>query len=1220
MEWAMGTVLFADVSGFTPMSEALSVLGAEGAEILTDILNRYFADMIGVIHSHGGQVMKFGGDAILCFFPDKPQAADGRRQEEDGNATAPFMGAPAQAEACGSISTSLRCALVAARKMQEGMTRFQNIRTPVKKFALKMKIGIAHGEVLLAGVGDPNVRCDYVFAGEPVDATSDAEHHAVAGEIIFAGDGPKVQSSKFKVEEIESGFHRILDVSSPPVSHLPSPVSPTRTSSSELRASASYLIREVYDLVASGHAAQVGALLEIVPVFLKFTGFTYTREGFDLPLFDAFFRTVMEVTQRHGGRLNRISMGDKGSTALLLFGAPNPLEKKEALACQWALELGAAVRARFPRLTVGAGLNSGRVFTGIVGGSGRWEYTVMGDAVNFAARLMQGAEAGQACVGEVFAKRAREVYGFDDLGERKFKGKTEPLAVFALKERRRAGWTAEGIERPVGREKEREALLGHLDAAFKGAPGMAVVEGEPGVGKSFLSSHILREAHRRGWRTVPAKGEITRRSHAYAPWVDLFEDLLFRGSPPETGILDQCLEKEDQPYHSWFREFFGLPFETNGEIPAYDEETRKRLFQHRLALLLLRQAQEKPLFLFLDDLHWFDTLSLDFLASLLNHYKNQRTFILSATRPVWAKKDFEHRATVHFISLADLDRDGCRTLAEGRLGGKVRDALTDFLYDRARGNPFFTHQLLDYLLHEDLMETRLGEWLLKRGVEQKGALSGIEILLAQINRLPVVEQAHMRTAACIGPTFSATVLEKVRGSAFRKKAMKGLLERGYIQPLEGDTWSFPHTLVQETVYQAMPQKIRRRIHRRIGQCLEAFHAGRMEPYYPNLANHFLLGGVKDKAVRYGEAAGNYLFRTLSFPESSHYFARALEVVGRARHPRKYDIALALSRAMLKSGRLSECLAVARRLRHMPLDPEDARKYWAYIYQIDAMEKLGRYDYVDEANAILRSLPAPHASLANPIRHLIGIAYYRKGEFDKALDMFNVITRDDRSSIDMDMVASSWIHIAAIENKRARQEGATAIIHRGLEIVHRQNSPYHELRLQQAYAVILMENRKYDEAKHLYERMLPHIEHYGDVYLLAAVHLNLGLIETWLAHWPEASGQLSEASKIFSALGVLNGYAKSQMNLGILAFYRTEFQKAYDYYYEGTKALEKAGEMTEVCHGCFNLSEACVKLNRKREAYQWHKKGIESFHQEDSPKLYQMFQDLEEQIKQLQTAE
>ena len=354
MEWVEGTVLFADVSGFTPMSEALSVLGAEGAEILTDILNRYFADMIGIIHVHGGQVMKFGGDAILCFFPESSlsgkdrQAAGGRRQEE---AKLPNLGLGTwnlePGEEAGS-SISLPNALAAAWKMQEGMGRFQKIKTPVKRFALKMKIGIAHGECLLAGVGDPAVRCDYVFAGDPVDLTSDAEHHAVAGEIVFAGEQCKMQDAKCKMEIVKPGFWRILDIPAEfetrnqKLDAVPAP--PSSASGPPSSALRPFLIAEVHDMVASGHTTQVGALLEIVPVFLKFAGFTYTREGFDLPLFDAFFRTLMEVTERHGGRLNRISMGDKGSTAFLLFGAPNPLEKKELLASQWALDIMAALR------------------------------------------------------------------------------------------------------------------------------------------------------------------------------------------------------------------------------------------------------------------------------------------------------------------------------------------------------------------------------------------------------------------------------------------------------------------------------------------------------------------------------------------------------------------------------------------------------------------------------------------------------------------------------------------------------------------------------------------------------------------------------------------------------------------------------------------------------------------------------------------------------------
>ncbi|HEY4492104.1 MAG TPA: adenylate/guanylate cyclase domain-containing protein, partial [Acidobacteriota bacterium] len=134
-EWLSGTVLFADVSGFTPLSEALSVSGAAGSEMLSDTLNRYFSEMVSIVHSCGGDVMKFGGDSILCLFADQADSQN---------------------------------AMIAAFKMQQASSGFRSVKTPSAKFKLQMKIGIAYGEVFLGAIGDPAVRCDYVFAGEAV--------------------------------------------------------------------------------------------------------------------------------------------------------------------------------------------------------------------------------------------------------------------------------------------------------------------------------------------------------------------------------------------------------------------------------------------------------------------------------------------------------------------------------------------------------------------------------------------------------------------------------------------------------------------------------------------------------------------------------------------------------------------------------------------------------------------------------------------------------------------------------------------------------------------------------------------------------------------------------------------------------------------------------------------------------------------------------------------
>src|SRR5262249_2246350 len=126
-EWLPGTLLFADISGFTPMTAALSLLGPEGCEVLSGMMNRYFSEMISIIHSHQGDVLKFGGDSLLCFFPG---------------------------------DDSLPRTLWAAHRMRESMKKFRNLRTPAGRFTLRMKTGIATGEVLLAGIGDPDSRCD----------------------------------------------------------------------------------------------------------------------------------------------------------------------------------------------------------------------------------------------------------------------------------------------------------------------------------------------------------------------------------------------------------------------------------------------------------------------------------------------------------------------------------------------------------------------------------------------------------------------------------------------------------------------------------------------------------------------------------------------------------------------------------------------------------------------------------------------------------------------------------------------------------------------------------------------------------------------------------------------------------------------------------------------------------------------------------------------------
>ena len=148
-------LLFADVFGFTAMSESLARLGKEGAEELIRVLNAYFATMIDLVRDYGGQVIKFGGDAITCQFTN------------------------------GQTGILRACACALA--MQEKMAGFRAMETRGGVFELRMKIGISAGSVLFLSVGDQQKGLEYVLVGRPLDRMAEAEHHAAAGEVVIDG-------------------------------------------------------------------------------------------------------------------------------------------------------------------------------------------------------------------------------------------------------------------------------------------------------------------------------------------------------------------------------------------------------------------------------------------------------------------------------------------------------------------------------------------------------------------------------------------------------------------------------------------------------------------------------------------------------------------------------------------------------------------------------------------------------------------------------------------------------------------------------------------------------------------------------------------------------------------------------------------------------------------------------------------------------------------------
>ncbi len=394
-----GCVLFADLAGFTALTENLAKIGKEGAEELTRILNDFFAAMIRIAHEEGGDVLRFGGDAMTLFFPEG---------EEGG--------------------------LRAAVRMQREAVRFGSIATRGGTYSLGMKIGASVGTVLFGTVGDAETGRDYFAAGAALDEAAEAEHHAVRGQIALAPSClSRLPSGWRGLRRLADGFALLAPGKAgsgkPTRGHHPSrfAAKSSRPPRAVLEAFLPPFIAAKVRLVDGLSAAEHRRTSVL---FLAFRGLDYEGDGEASRKVDDVYRELARTARQFGGWINKVDMGDKGSKAIVLFGAPRALENQEEAACRAALAILASPALRGLLTDVRVGVTAAPLFAAYVGSEERREYTVMGDGINMAARLMANAHAWRVlCSGEVM-RQASSALTFRALDPIFVKGKADKVPIF----------------------------------------------------------------------------------------------------------------------------------------------------------------------------------------------------------------------------------------------------------------------------------------------------------------------------------------------------------------------------------------------------------------------------------------------------------------------------------------------------------------------------------------------------------------------------------------------------------------------------------------------------------------------------------------------------------------------------------------------------------------------------------------------------------------------
>lgn len=405
---SLGAILIADISGFTPLTEALAMdRGLQrGAEELTRRLNRIYAALIREVDAYGGSVITFTGDAITCWFPEA-----------------------ANVEHRSPLSAASR-ALTCAAALQRAIVEVGVVATlGGPEVVLALKVAVVAGQARRMLVGDPAIQQLELLAGEIVDILAAGEHLARSGEILAHESALKAAGcaavGAWRTDPATGARFAPVTVLEPaPPAPWPA-VAPGQLNDERLRP---WLLASVYERVGSGRSVFLSELRPAAALFLAFGGVDHEGDPQAREHIHAFTCWVQGVLARYDAALLQLSLGEKGSYLYAVFGAPVAHENDALRAVRAALELRAPPRELEFITEVRIGVSYGQMRAGAYGGPTRRTYGVLGDKTNLAARLMQAAD--DILCDEAVYELARAWVAFVALPPLMVKGKARPVAVY----------------------------------------------------------------------------------------------------------------------------------------------------------------------------------------------------------------------------------------------------------------------------------------------------------------------------------------------------------------------------------------------------------------------------------------------------------------------------------------------------------------------------------------------------------------------------------------------------------------------------------------------------------------------------------------------------------------------------------------------------------------------------------------------------------------------
>ncbi len=1135
-----GTCVFIDVSGFTKLSERLARRGGrEGAEQLADAIGGCFEALLGVAYDKGGGLLKFGGDALLLLFD-------------------------------GEVHAERACASAVA--MRERLRELGPIQTGAAPVTLRMSVGVHSDEYLLFVVGRSHR--ELLISGPAATEVVRMEKQAGTGEIVVSASTASALPRSCLGPA--RGAARLLRSAPPVIRAFEAPLPDTIDASHAPDA----LSTELRAHVLAGPQPPEHRIVTVA--FLRFEGtdglVAERGAAGAAEALDALVTLVQDAADAEQVCLLGSDIDADGGKLILTAGAPRALgdeDERMLLALRRIIDAG-------PPLPLRIGMTHGPLFAGDIGPRYRRTYTVMGDVVNLAARLMAKAPPGELYATPAALERSSTRFETTALEPFTVKGKALPVEAVSVGRVVLSRGAAQGplpVRFPlVGRERELEQISQALDDAERGRGRLIELVSEPGMGRSRLMEEVRDRAE--GVRVLHATCEPYTISTPYATWRELLRQLLgVAWDEADDVVLDRLqatLERDDPSLLPWLpllADAFDVEAPPSPAVEQLAPEFRAGRL-HEVVLRFIRHELPSWALIEVADAHLMDTASAELVEALARELPLLPWVMVVSRRD--RKGGFTAAPGEHVLhlELGPLGPAESLALAEAATeAAPLPPHIVKLAAERSGGSPQFLRDLL--------RAAAAGSTDLPDSVESAA--------LARLDRLPASDRALIRRASILGLSFHPRQLDDLLDADISAPDQDTWGRLGAYFKEEADGYlRFRREVVRDVAYGGLPFRVRRELHAAAAGRLERDLGEDADDAADRLAVHYHRAGVHAKAWHYARLAANRASERSAFADAANLYRRALESAHHVGAPPEELVAVweSLADSYLRTGELErsdQALTSARRL--VADDPvRAAHLMWLHAsiaYRAGHISRAVRW-----SGRALRMLePVSGEAAAAGRSHVVATlaaVRQRQGRSAEAVRLARQAIADAEAAGEELALghACQILETALVMSGRAAETGYSA---RALEIFRRHGAADRESAVLNNMGGFAYRAGRWDDAVSLYRESGDASRRAGDVAFEAFADCNVGEVLSDQGRLEEAEPLLRRALQIWRGTEDEHGVAFVTALLGRLHARAGRAGEAVELLEDALARFETLGVEIDAALVKALLAEAALFDGRAEEA-------------------------------------